>query len=76
MSDADARRAEGTLPRCPDCGAPVRCGLRLGEERCWCMAHPPLAPDPTLPEGACLCEACLTRRLEAQARGSRGPKDS
>ncbi len=62
--------SEAQLPRCPECGAEVRCGMKLGEERCWCMEHPPLAPDPSLPEGACLCRDCLVRRLRSQEDGA------
>ncbi|MBW2312683.1 MAG: cysteine-rich CWC family protein, partial [Deltaproteobacteria bacterium] len=57
---------EAGSPRCPECGAEVRCGARLGTERCWCTELPPVTPDSELPEGACLCEACLKRRLAAQ----------
>jgi hypothetical protein len=69
VSDADAQagRPLGAEPsRCAECGAEVRCGARLGEARCWCDDLPALVPDPSLPDGACLCEACLRRRLEAQ----------
>ena len=50
---------------CAECGAPLRCGARLGKARCWCMELPPLPPDPAL--DGCLCEACLRRRLEARS---------
>jgi len=69
VSDAESpetRAPEADPSRCPECGAELRCGARLGEERCWCDDLPALAPDPSLPDGACLCEACLRRRLAAQ----------
>lgn len=59
----DAKPEPGS---CPACGEPVRCGMKLREERCWCMDHPPLAPDPALPADACLCERCLRERLARQ----------
>jgi len=63
---SDVARSDAPVPRCPECGAAVPCGARLGRERCWCMDHPPLEPDPALPADACLCEACLRRRLAAR----------
>ncbi len=64
MTDAPS----ANLPRCPACGDEVRCGMRLGQERCWCADLKPVAPDPELPDGACLCERCLRKRIaEADA---------
>ncbi|NNL66480.1 MAG: hypothetical protein HKP30_09575 [Myxococcales bacterium] len=48
--------------------------MRLGQDTCWCMAHPPLAPDPTLPADACLCERCLRRRLAVRAAEEAGTR--
>jgi len=64
MSEARPSAPDAELSRCPECGEALRCGARLGEERCWCMELPPLPPEPAL--DGCLCERCLRRRLAAR----------
>ncbi len=60
--------------RCPECDAEVRCGAALGEETCWCAEFPPVQPRlEGLAEGtqpACLCEACLRKRVDEEGSGA------
>lgn len=57
---------------CPRCAAVFTCGMRAGEEVCWCVAHPPAFAVPaveTVPDtGACYCPDCL-RELIARKQG-------
>ena len=52
---------------CPECGDPVRCGARLGEDTCWCTELPKVKPRVGEGEARCLCERCLRRRIREQA---------
>lgn len=67
-------RSDGSAgsTRCPECGAEVRCGAALGEDTCWCAELPAVQPRlEGLAEGArpaCLCEACLRRRVAEKER--------
>jgi hypothetical protein len=51
--------------RCARCAAPFTCGLRAGEENCWCSGLPPLVP---LPGRDCLCRRCLADELSKVSR--------
>lgn len=46
---------------CPGCGQHFACGALNGEQRCWCMAQPVGACEPT-PGASCFCPACLKAR--------------
>jgi len=51
---------------CPACGDALECGMRAGADTCWCADLPPVAPDPGLADGECLCERCLRERIAAE----------
>jgi hypothetical protein len=46
--------------RCAACGAAFTCGMKSGEELCWCAALPPLDP---VPGRGCLCRTCFEGEL-------------
>jgi uncharacterized protein (TIGR00290 family) len=46
---------------CARCGAAFECGMKAGQERCWCVDAPHVHIDPSLE--SCLCPRCLA--LEA-----------
>lgn len=48
---------------CPQCGGPSGCQRDAGCAGCWCLSYPKVLPAPSNPNAACLCEACLRRRL-------------
>jgi hypothetical protein len=50
---------------CSVCGASFRCGALSAEERCWCMAMPPLV---LVPGRGCLCRACLEEELREKSK--------
>lgn len=61
---------------CPRCGAVFSCGMRAGEDVCWCVAFPPAFAVPaaeTVPDtGACYCPACLAELVAAKERAAAG----
>jgi len=55
--------------RCAQCGAAFVCGMKAGEERCWCAELPPLEP---VAGRDCLCRSCL--EIELQQVGKPAPQ--
>jgi uncharacterized protein (TIGR00290 family) len=49
--------------RCARCGAAFECGMKAGNDRCWCADSPAVMPEPALT--GCLCPRCL-RTLRAR----------
>jgi len=53
---------------CSSCGANFTCGIKAGENTCWCFELPnvmPLTPDDESAPG-CLCPKCLEARIIAR----------
>ena len=48
---------------CAGCGTPFTCGMRAGQEPCWCAGLPALEP---VPGRDCLCRKCLEAELRAE----------
>ncbi|MFY9315636.1 MAG: cysteine-rich CWC family protein [Burkholderiales bacterium] len=48
--------------RCAACRAAFSCGMKTGEEPCWCAALPAIEPTPGR---GCLCPRCLTGRVNS-----------
>jgi hypothetical protein len=44
---------------CPECSAPVRCGIAAGENTCWCFN---VQATGYLEHDLCMCKKCLTAR--------------
>jgi hypothetical protein len=50
---------------CPACGEPVECGMRNGDETCWCFALPPALPMLREESAArCYCRKCLQKLID------------
>jgi hypothetical protein len=61
MPDADV---------CPRCGARFTCGMKAGEQRCWCAELPRLTANPELRK-SCFCPDCLKELLQREAQASK-----
>lgn len=48
---------------CPECGAPVRCGVAEGKGHCWCFNEPPVLVARSGDQ--CLCRDCLRKAIAA-----------
>ncbi len=51
-------------PRCAGCGVAFTCGMRAGQEPCWCASLPALEP---VPGRTCLCRTCLEKEFSERA---------
>jgi uncharacterized protein (TIGR00290 family) len=56
---------------CARCGAAFECGMKSGQERCWCVDAPRAPIDPSFE--SCLCPRCLALEVVSADRRSSLP---
>lgn len=72
---ASIRKMNRIVESCPNCGEAVDCGMRNGDESCWCFELPHVAPMPAKGSGArCYCSACLKRWVDERRGLDQGEK--
>ncbi|MBV7299145.1 cysteine-rich CWC family protein [Enterovibrio paralichthyis] len=49
------------MSQCPSCGQTLKCTAESGQ--CWCMQYPNILPTGESDNLACLCETCLSQRI-------------
>ncbi len=49
------------MSQCPSCSQTLKCTAESGQ--CWCMQYPNILPTAESDNLACLCESCLSQRI-------------
>lgn len=52
--------------KCPQCGTEFDCGVKAGQNTCWCYAYQPVISPVEGDE--CLCPACLEKKISERSK--------